>query len=41
MKPGDIILKVNNTKITQNNDLASFIQNRIPGETLELEIYRN
>lgn len=41
IKPGDIILKVNNTKITQNNDLASFIQNRIPGETLELEMYRN
>ncbi len=39
--PWDIILRVNNMKITKNNDLASFIQNRIPGETLELEIFRN
>ncbi len=39
--PWDIILKVNNIKITQNNDLASFIQNRIPWESLQLEIYRD
>lgn len=41
IKPGDIILKVNDIKITQNNDLASFIQNRIPWESLELEIFRD
>ncbi len=41
IQAGDIILRVNNMKITQNNDLASLIQNKIPWESLELEIFRD
>ena len=38
LKPGDIILEVDWVKITQSNDLISFIQNKTPGQKIELKV---
>lgn len=37
----DIILELNNQKITQNNSLASLIQKYQVGDTITLKILRN
>ena len=38
LKAGDIILEVDGVKITQSNDLISFIQNKTPGQKIELKV---
>lgn len=40
LQPWDVITHVDGIKITPTNDLISFIQNKIPGETLEINILR-
>ena len=39
LKPGDIILKIDGEKLDMQNDLPSMIQNKIPWEKLELEVF--
>lgn len=41
LQPWDVILTINGIKITPTNDLISFIQNKIPWEELQLEVFRN
>ena len=38
LKAGDIILEVDGVKITPSNDLISFIQNKTPGQKIELKV---
>lgn len=40
LKPGDIILEVDWVKITPSNDLISFIQNKTPGQKIELKVFQ-
>jgi len=40
LEPGDIILEVNDTKVTPLRELWSFVQNAIPGETLKLKVLK-
>ena len=41
LKPKDIILEVDNQKITPQNTLAQIITNKNTGETINLKVYRN
>jgi len=41
LKKGDIILKVNDTKINSPKDLIMFIKTCKPGDMLNFEVYRN
>ena len=41
LKPGDIILEVNNEKITQDNSLGKLIRKYQPGDTITLKILRD
>ena len=40
LKLGDIILEVDGIKITESNDLISFIQNKTPGQKINLTVLR-
>lgn len=40
LEPGDIVLELDGTKITRGNDLQTIIQNKIPGEKIELKVYK-
>lgn len=40
LKLGDIILEVDGIKITESNDLLSFIQNKTPGQKINLTVLR-
>jgi S1-C subfamily serine protease len=41
LKPWDIILEVDWVKITETNDLISFIQNKTPGQKIILTVLRD
>ncbi|NDK09387.1 trypsin-like serine protease [Candidatus Gracilibacteria bacterium] len=40
LRPGDIILEINEKEINSNNTLQNIIQNSIPGETLRLVVLK-
>jgi serine protease Do len=40
LRPGDIILEIDGQKITFKNDLNTMIQNKIPGDELQLKVLR-
>ncbi|MCP4523148.1 MAG: trypsin-like serine protease [Candidatus Gracilibacteria bacterium] len=40
LEPGDIIIKVDGVRITPSNDLISFIQNKVPGQSIQLEVMK-
>ena len=40
IEPGDIILEIDSVPITVKNDLGSIIQNKVPGEILQLKIMK-
>ena len=41
LKPWDIILEIDNIKVTTTNDLRSLIQNKIPTDTINLKVLQN
>jgi len=40
IQPGDLILEVDGNKVTVQSPISALIQNKIPGDTIELTIYR-
>jgi len=41
IQPGDLILEVDGNKISLQSPISSLIQNKIPGDIIELKIYRS
>mgnify|MGYP001567654526 FL=1 len=41
LKDGDIIVSIDGTRLSQDNSLSKLVSVRRPGETIELEIFRN
>ena len=41
LKPWDIILEIDNIKVTTTNDLKSLIQNKIPSDIINLKVLKN